>query len=223
MATDMRGNKNRGGSKKSASKSGKEKPGQPQRDESQAAMPAEVHPWPVPVALDEVPPQGLRRELRAGAEICARVSEFTNIIYVKDLTALFEVIPQAGGRFHVHGRVMARVGQNCVVTLEPMESQIAEQVDVTFIPAEQLPDGYNDADRLDIAALINEEEDLEPIQDGMIDLGRLAVEFLILGIDPYPRKPDATLAISPTPPDPAEHPFAGLAALKGALKDKNDE
>jgi hypothetical protein len=35
----------------------------------------------------------------------------------------------------------------------------------------------------------------------------------LLGIDPYPRKPDAEFA-SPPAKDAAGHPFAALAALK---------
>ena len=31
----------------------------------------------------------------------------------------------------------------------------------------------------------------EPLHDGAVDLGAVATEFLLLGIDPYPRKPDA--------------------------------
>ena len=35
----------------------------------------------------------------------------------------------------------------------------------------------------------------------------------MLGIDPYPRKPDATFE-PPAVEDESEHPFAALAALK---------
>jgi hypothetical protein len=48
---------------------------------------------------------------------------------------------------------------------------------------------------------------------GTVDLGALATEFLILGLDPYPRKPGATFQ----PPGGAsadEGPFAALAKLK---------
>ena len=31
----------------------------------------------------------------------------------------------------------------------------------------------------------------DEIMDGQIDLGALAAEFLVLGLDPYPRKPGA--------------------------------
>src|SRR5262249_62155601 len=48
---------------------------------------------------------------------------------------------------------------------------------------------------------------------GVIALGAIAAEFLILGLDPYPRKPDAIFQASAVGEDPA-HPFAALAALK---------
>ena len=46
-----------------------------------------------------------------------------------------------------------------------------------------------------------------------VDLGAVATEFLLLGIDPYPRKPGAVFD-APATGDPAGHPFAALAALK---------
>ena len=50
----------------------------------------------------------------------------------------------------------------------------------------------------------------------MVDLGALAIEFLILGIDPYPRKAGAQFA-APAVEDASEHPFAALEALKKPL------
>jgi hypothetical protein len=60
----------------------------------------------------------------------------------------------------------------------------------------------------------------ETIRDGIIDLGAVATEFLVLGLDPYPRKPGAVFDAPPAG-DPAGHPFAALAALKkdGGPKD----
>ena len=60
----------------------------------------------------------------------------------------------------------------------------------------------------------------EPIEGGVIDLGRLATDALLLGIDPYPRKPDAVFDHETTPPDPKDHPFAALQALKAKPKAK---
>ena len=53
----------------------------------------------------------------------------------------------------------------------------------------------------------------EPLTGGVIDLGVIATEFLILAIDPYPRKPGAVFE-APDAPDDSDQPFAALAALK---------
>src|SRR5689334_19327727 len=61
----------------------------------------------------------------------------------------------------------------------------------------------------------------EALQDGVVDLGAVAAEFLLLGIDPYPRKEGAAFDAPPVA-DPSGHPFAALATLKkgGEPKDR---
>ena len=56
----------------------------------------------------------------------------------------------------------------------------------------------------------------EPLVDGKVDLGALATEFLVLGIDPYPRKPGAEFTPPKVENDEA-NPFAALEALKKRL------
>jgi hypothetical protein len=51
------------------------------------------------------------------------------------------------------------------------------------------------------------------LQGGTVDLGAVATEFLLLGIDPFPRKPNAVFD-APGGSDRPESPFAALAALK---------
>jgi hypothetical protein len=115
------------------------------------------------------------------------------------------------------------VEQTCVVSLDPVENDVEELIDVTFAPPDQISampksvqkEQGDDAEIPDLP---------EPIVNGAIDLGKLATEFLVLGIDPYPRKPGAAFAAPETPPDPDEHPFAALRALKeapGGSKGKN--
>ena len=58
-----------------------------------------------------------------------------------------------------------------------------------------------------------DEEPPEQLIDGKLDLGALASEFLLLAIDPYPRKPGAEFS-PPKVEDEGDHPFAALAALK---------
>ena len=54
--------------------------------------------------------------------------------------------------------------------------------------------------------------DPEPLIGGVVDLGALAIEFLILGLDPYPRKPGAVFE-PPQDHKPEAGPFAALAKL----------
>lgn len=121
--------------------------------------------------------------------------------------------PQSGGRYHVAGHVRARIGQTCVVTLDPIENDIDEPVDLTFAPPEQVPQL---SDLVDDAAESDTEipDPPEPIENGIIDLGRLATDALFLAIDPYPRKPEAIFEPPVVPDDPEDHPFAALGALK---------
>ena len=53
----------------------------------------------------------------------------------------------------------------------------------------------------------------DEITNGQIDLGALAAEFLMLGLDPYPRKPGADFSFEGDDQD-RESPFGALKALK---------
>ena len=170
-------------------------------------------PWCVPVAVEKLPDTGLHRDLKADVAICRAIAEVGGLREVLSAQASFDVTPQRGGRFQVSGRVRARIGQVCVVTLEPMESDIDEQIDLIFAPPEHIPQmatlideaGESDGDTPDSP---------EPIENGIIDLGRLATDALYLGVDPYPRKPEAVFEPLVEPEDPEDHPFAALRALK---------
>jgi hypothetical protein len=116
--------------------------------------------------------------------------------------------------------VRARVGQTCVVTLDPIENDIDEPIDLIFAPPEQIPEL---SDLVDDAAESEEEipDPPEPIVNGIIDLGRLATDALFLAIDPYPRKPGAVFEPRVEADDPEDHPFAGLKALKPDVKSQD--
>jgi hypothetical protein len=75
-----------------------------------------------------------------------------------------------------------------------------------------LPEVAPATDAVDLQ-VFDTDEPPEAIRDGVIDLGAVATEFLLLGLDPYPRKPGAVFEAPPAG-DPVSHPFAALAALK---------
>lgn len=170
--------------------------------------------WSAPVPVAEIPETGLHRELVADAQTRARVAAGTGLRDVSKLTARFDLVPGAGEKIHVTGQVSAVVGQTCVVTLEPLDSTIEERIDATFAPGVGEPEPAPDSDDPNRHGTW-EVDPPEPIENGAIDLGALATEFMILGINPYPRKEGVSFD-APTPAvDPEAHPFAALARLKG--------
>lgn len=164
-------------------------------------------PWSKPVMVAEIPEDGARYELAADAETRAAIAQSAGLRDIPVLTATFDVLSRAGG-VSVRGEVKARVGQICVVSLEPIENEVHETVDLLFAPpAEALPETGARVRR-------KKGEPPEPLDNGVVDLGAIATEFLLLGLDPYPRKQGVEFAPPQPEGDPVTHPFAALAALK---------
>lgn len=174
-------------------------------------------PWRVPLVVAQIPEVGLHRDIEADQPVRKAMAELAGLREILSASASLDVMPRGGGRFHVAGRVRARVAQTCVVTLDPIENDIDEPIDLMFAPPEQIPEL---SDLVDDAAESEEEipDPPEPIVNGIIDLGRLATDALFLAIDPYPRKPGAVFEPRVEADDPEDHPFAALKALKPDVK-----
>ena len=170
-------------------------------------------PWSMPVAVAEIPETGRHLRIAADAGTRAAVAKAVNVAALPRLEASFELTRQGDG-VRVAGQVSATVGQICVVTLEPMESEVEETVDLVFAPPREQPKRTHAASDAEPAEAVDAEDPPEILRDGTIDLGAVATEFLLLAIDPYPRKPGVVFDAPKIPDDPASHPFAALAALK---------
>jgi hypothetical protein len=101
------------------------------------------------------------------------------------------------------------------VSLEPLANEIEEDVDLLFMPrsAAELAAAETETDRADAKS-----DKPEPLIDGIVDLGAIATEFLILGLDPYPRKPGVVFE----PPQDLKPDGGPFAALAGWSKDRNE-
>jgi hypothetical protein len=171
-------------------------------------------PWRVPIVVAQIPDTGLHRAFEASDATRDAMADVAGLREVMSASASFDLTLKSGGRVHVTGEVRARIGQTCVVTLDPIENDINEVIDLMFAPSEQI----RSLSALVDEAAQSEDEEVpdppEPIIDGVIDLGRLATDALFLAIDPYPRRPDATFDLPAEITDPADHPFAALKALQ---------
>ena len=164
--------------------------------------------WRVPVRLDEVPESGREVHLVADESVRAAAARAAGVIAISRLEAVFDLARRGRDGLQVRGSVSATVRQSCVVTLEPIENEVDEAVDVLFASQASLP-----GTQTEIVA--GAPEPPEPLVDGVADLGAIAIEFLMLGIDPYPRKPGAVFQ-APAAADTAASPFAALGALKAS-------
>ncbi len=170
--------------------------------------PEKLVPWRVAVAVDDVAEAGENFELVADADVRAATARVAGLIDLPRFEASFELRRHGDGGLHVAGRISATVGQTCVVTLEPLTNEVAEDIDLLFLP-QSAAAGEGQQGEVADASLGN----AEPLVGGSIDLGAIATEFLILGLDPYPRKPGAVFE-PPQNAEPDEGPFAVLAPLK---------
>lgn len=165
-----------------------------------------ANPWSVPVAVEDIPEIGMHRSLGAPAAARADIARLAGLRELPRLSAEFDLTRRGAG-VRVSGRVHARVAQVCVVSLEPIENEVQETVDLLFLPP---------AEAAGSLAITPDAEVPETLVDGKVDLGAVATEFLMLGIDPYPRKPGVEFS-APQADEPADHPFAALEALKKRL------
>jgi uncharacterized metal-binding protein YceD (DUF177 family) len=165
--------------------------------------------WSVPLAITDVSEAGRHLDLVANAQARAAVATLAGLAALPRLEASFDVTRRGRGGLHVVGRVSATVGQTCVVTLEPVENEVDEAIDVAFVPAGATSLEEYGSEEVEVTL----EDAPEPLVGNAIDLGAIATEFLILGLDPYPRRPDVVFETPPAGDEPA-HPFAALAGLK---------
>jgi uncharacterized metal-binding protein YceD (DUF177 family) len=171
-------------------------------------------PWSVPVPVTEIPDVGLSQTIEARPEQRKAMAELGGLPAIGAVKAELRLLPVRGGTVHVTGRVTGKVTQICVVSLDPVENEVDEDVDVVFAPPSQIRELADSGDEDDGESEDERPDPPEPIEDGMIDIGKLATDALFLGLDPYPRKPDAVFEDQVEAPNPDEHPFAALKALK---------
>lgn len=153
--------------------------------------------------------------VEATPDECAALAQAYDLPGVAALSARYNIVKR-GKTVLVTGEVKARVTQVCVVTLEPFESDLAEEVDMEYAPEAQVAEAWERIAKAEAAggnAPVEDPPDL--IVDGRIDLGALTAETLALALDPYPKAPGVAFE-APAEPEasPEESPFAMLARLK---------
>ena len=181
--------------------------------------------------MHDVKDDALVVRIEAAPEEMVAIAEAVKLPSVRSLEVGYRVRRRSGGRFEVAGDLRATVTQVCVVTLEPFESDVDNEIDLVFVQpihAADMPgldrrfkDTPQDAKRGPAPVPGNDDQDdpADPIVDDTIDLGAIALEFLTLACDLYPRKPGVQFSDTSVG-DNAEPDPSAFAAL-GRLKDRS--
>ncbi len=188
---------------------------------TESNFPGAPPPFSRPLAVASVGEAGLRLKWPASAAECAALAELDGLVALRDLLVEAEASRRGKEGLYVKGRVTAVVTQTCVVTLEPFETAVNEAFEVEFAPQAEAEAAYARAmaeieAAQDKAAVLAEQRDPpDPIINGKVDIGALAMEFLALELDAYPRSPGARFedAIEAAE-DQKISPFSALASLK---------
>ncbi|WP_332065619.1 YceD family protein [Bartonella sp. CB189] len=150
-----------------------------------------------PISVRSLPAKGIKVRICANQQECAHLAKNHDLIEVKFCEGEFHILPSKKRGVRVKGLLRAGVVQLCVVTLEPLENILNEDIEVVFVPEgsnlikPKIPEDTNelflDVDGLDAP---------ETFYDDKIDIGAVMEEFFELSIDHYPRKEGVNISIT---------------------------
>ncbi|MFM8746907.1 MAG: YceD family protein [Aestuariivirga sp.] len=157
-----------------------------------------------PLPTDRVPAGGSLENIAAEPAELTALAARMKLPAIHALSAEIRATPWRGGGIKLEGHITADLEQVSVISLEPFRETVSLPLARYFLP----PGG---------AAEASEDDDADPIEGGVIDLGEVVAETLALDLEPYPRKPGEAFAAhveTAEPPPGAESPFAVLARRK---------
>ena len=161
------------------------------------------------VIVDKLPDLGTTIKIAPDEAILEALAKQLKLVAIPALTATVTVVRQGAG-VRVGGHVSAVIRQACVATLEDFDAPIEEDIDLGFAPAHKLAEVKPGGVEIEI----NELDQPDELIDGVVDVGAVVVEFLALGIDPYPRKPGAVFKVPKEVAVEETSPFAALGKLR---------
>ncbi len=136
-----------------------------------------------PLDITRVPPQGSTEKISAEPKECADLARRFGLPALHSLEAELKVSRWRGEGLKIQGRFTADLDQTCVVSLDIFRSLLRDDFGGYFLPAGSAA-----------GAVLIEEGDAEPFENGIIDMGEVVAEAVALTLDPYPRRPGVTFA-----------------------------
>lgn len=173
---------------------------------------------PIDIDVTRLPSKGRRIKFVASDEEKKRVRAEFDLQELDRLEAQLVVVPWRRDGVEINGRISAKFTQLCVVTLEPLPQEIAEDLSLIFVP-EGSPLAKPEIDTQGELVIDPNGADMPETYSGTtLDVSQTIVEMFALAVDPYPRSANVSLP-DKYAPDPAldeqpKSPFAVLEKLR---------
>jgi Large ribosomal RNA subunit accumulation protein YceD len=166
-------------------------------------MKSNAHEFSRPLQVDRVPTLGSHERIAADEKECAALAKRLGLPKLHSLGGLLKAAPWRGGGLKITGTLDAEVDQVSVISLETFTATLEYPIERYFLPPR--------------AGAPAEEEDVDIIEHGVVDLGEILAETIALELDPYPRKEGEAFHDIEDQPEPAKvSPFASLSKFKPA-------
>lgn len=161
-----------------------------------------IYEFSRPLQVDRVPALGCHERLAADEKECAALAKRFDLPRIHSLGGLLKVEPWRGGGLKITGILNAKVDQVSVISLEIFTLDLEFPVERYFVsPRASSPDA--------------DEDDVDVVENGYVDLGEILAETIALELDPYPRKAGEVFNDIEEEPEPAKiSPFIALSKLK---------
>lgn len=192
--------------------------------------------WSYEIPVDKITEKSYVVEFSATEQECRDVTRRLDVTAVKNLEARITLVRKSGAiKIRASGKVSADVTQQCVVSLEPVESHIEEEFEAWFADESEVVslDKVRQKKQSRVVdaeiEVPDEKNDPEPIIDGRIELGEIAIQNLALALDPYPHAEGAVYKDICEHPESLsgeearQKPFAGLKEWKEKLRKKDEK
>ena len=176
----------------------------------------------IPINVAQLPSTGITINKSAKKDICSKIASRLAVDVLESFIINISVCRgnEPNLTANIIGQIQATITQACSLTLEPISSTLCIPVRLTFV------EEHHDTQ----ASLtdIDPEEEAWPelMYGGKFDLGDVLIQLLAVEVNPFPRKPEASLEDSQKinryaaeeEGDIRDHPFYKLAKLKDILE-----
>lgn len=183
--------------------------------------------WSHYVEIDTMEDKRTELSISPDEDQKAALARRLNILSIENLRADI-VVEKGEGGFHVHvsGMLHAEITQSCAITDEPVKAVIAEPFEGWFADPERAVSLTQAKAKMmqkkghAEMPITDERDDPESMEDGHVDVGELAAQYLSLSINPYPHAEGAVSELhdgqihSEEAADERKNPFAALKDWK---------